>query len=66
VLARLVLEEDGFGFEPEVTAKIAALGCRVYEVPISYWGRTYAEGKKIRARDAVRGLWCVVRYNVFP
>ena len=66
VLRKLVLKEDRFGFEPEVTAKVAALGCRVYEVPISYWGRTYAEGKKIGWKDAVRGLWCVLRYNLFP
>jgi glycosyltransferase involved in cell wall biosynthesis len=66
VLRQLSLREDRFGFEPEVTAKVAALGCRVYEVPISYWGRTYAEGKKIGGKDAVRGLWCVIRYNLFP
>lgn len=65
VLQRLDLREDRFGFEPEVTAKIARLGCRVYEVPISYAGRTYEEGKKIGWRDALSGLRCVLRYNLF-
>jgi len=63
IIQSLTLREDRFGFEPEVTAKIAAIRCRVYEVPISYQGRTYAEGKKIGWKDAVRGLWCVVRYK---
>ena len=65
VLDRIELREDRFGFEPEVTARIARARCRIYEVPISYWGRTYEEGKKITWKDGVRGLWCVVRYNVF-
>jgi hypothetical protein len=60
------LKEDRFGFEPEVTAKVAALQCRIFEVPISYSGRTYAEGKKIGWKDAVRGLWCVLRYKLAP
>jgi glycosyltransferase involved in cell wall biosynthesis len=64
ILQSLTLREDRFGFEPEVTAKIAAIGCRVYEVPISYRGRSYAEGKKIGWKDAVSGLWCVLRYNL--
>jgi glycosyltransferase involved in cell wall biosynthesis len=64
VLARITLEEDRFGFEPEVTAKVARLGCRVYEVGVSYAGRTYAEGKKISWRDGVRAVWCIVKYNV--
>jgi glycosyltransferase involved in cell wall biosynthesis len=64
VLQALDLREDRFGFEPEVTAKVARLGCRVYEVPISYAGRTYEEGKKIGWRDAVSGLRCVVRYSI--
>lgn len=64
VLAAIRLQEDGFGFEPEVTAKVARGGWRVYEVPISYWGRTYAEGKKITWRDGLKGLWCILRYNV--
>jgi glycosyltransferase involved in cell wall biosynthesis len=64
VLQRIELKEDRFGFEPEVTAKVAELQCRIYEVPISYWGRTYNEGKKIGFKDAVRGMWCVLRYNL--
>jgi glycosyltransferase involved in cell wall biosynthesis len=64
VLADLVLEEDRFGFEPEITAKVARLGVRVYEVPISYHGRTYAEGKKIGLKDAFRAVYCIVRYGV--
>jgi glycosyltransferase involved in cell wall biosynthesis len=66
VLERLSLREDRFGFEPEVTAKVAALRCRVYEVGISYYGRTYAEGKKIGWRDGVHAVWCVLRYNLLP
>lgn len=65
VVERLDLREDGFGFEPEVTAKIARLRCRVYEVPVSYAGRTYEEGKKIGWKDAISGLRCVLRYNIF-
>jgi len=65
VLANLKLREDGFGFEPEITARVAKGGWRVYEVPISYAGRTYAEGKKITWRDGLRALWHVVRYNLF-
>jgi glycosyltransferase involved in cell wall biosynthesis len=65
VLERVVIQEDRFGFEPEITAKIAQLGCRVYEVGISYSGRTYDEGKKINWLDGVRALWCVLKYNLF-
>ena len=64
VIQKVDLREERFGFEPEVTAKVARMGCRIYEVGISYSGRTYAEGKKIGWRDGVRALWCVVRYNV--
>jgi glycosyltransferase involved in cell wall biosynthesis len=64
ILQRLLLHSDRFGFEPEVTAKVARLGCRVYEVPISYYGRTYAEGKKIEWRDGVSALGCIARYAV--
>jgi glycosyltransferase involved in cell wall biosynthesis len=60
------LEEERFGFEPEITAKIARVpGIRIYEVGISYYGRTYSEGKKIRAKDALRTLHCIVKYNLF-
>lgn len=65
VLRRIRLRSDRFGFEPEVTAKVAKLGCRIYEVPISYYGRTYAEGKKITWRDGIMAFWCVVRYRFF-
>jgi len=64
VLDHLLIEEDRFGFEPEITAKVARGGWRVYEVGISYAGRTYEEGKKIGWRDGVRALWCIGRYNV--
>jgi glycosyltransferase involved in cell wall biosynthesis len=63
VLKAITLEEKRFGFEPEVTAKIARLGCRIYEVGISYTGRTYSEGKKINWKDGVRALWCIFKYT---
>ena len=63
VIQKIELEEDRFGFEPEVTAKIARLGLRIYEVAISYHGRTYAEGKKIGWQDGVHAIWCIVKYN---
>jgi glycosyltransferase involved in cell wall biosynthesis len=63
VIHDLVLEEDRFGFEPEVTAKIAQARWRVYEVGISYSGRTYAQGKKIGWRDGVRALVCIIKYS---
>jgi glycosyltransferase involved in cell wall biosynthesis len=58
------IEEDRFGFEPEITAKVARAGARIYEVGISYSGRTYAEGKKIKWKDGVRALYCIVKYNI--
>ncbi len=63
VAARLDIEEKRFGVEPEIAAKVAALGVRVYEVPISYHGRTYAEGKKIGWRDGVVAVWCILKYG---
>ena len=63
VLQKIVLEENRFGFEPEVVAKVSKLRLRVYEAPISYYGRTYAEGKKIGWRDGVSALRCIVKYN---
>lgn len=66
LLQSIVLEEDRFGFEPEITAKIAKAGARVYEVGISYHGRTYEEGKKIRPKDGVWALWCILKYAVKP
>ena len=65
VLQDMDLRENGFGFEPEVTAKVAKGRWRVYEVPISYWGRTYAEGKKITWKDGIRAIYCILRYNLF-
>lgn len=64
VLCRIRLRSDRFGFEPEVTAKVAKLGCRIFQVPISYYGRTYAEGKKITWKDGIAALWCIVRYRI--
>ena len=64
IIQKIDLREERFGFEPEVTAKVARMGCRIYEVGISYSGRTYAEGKKIGWRDGLRALWCIVRYNL--
>ena len=64
VLRQIRIEEDRFGFEPEITAKVARLGCRVYEVGISYSGRTYGEGKKIGWRDGVRAIVCILKYNL--
>jgi glycosyltransferase involved in cell wall biosynthesis len=64
VLREITLREDRFGFEAEVTAKIARGRWRIYEVPISYHGRTYAEGKKITWKDGIRGVWCTLRYGL--
>ena len=64
VLQGLTLVEERFGFEPEVTAKLARAGARIYEVPCSYSGRTYEEGKKIGWKDGVRALWCIWKYGV--
>jgi len=66
VLRRVTLVENRFGFEPEITAKVAKLGCRIYEVAVSYSGRTYAEGKKIGWRDGFSALRCIMRYNLLP
>ena len=65
VIQGIKLEEDRFGFEPEVTAKIAKKKVRVYEVGVSYFGRTYAEGKKIGWKDGFRALYCIVKYSFF-
>ncbi len=63
VIQAIEIEEDRFGFEPEITAKIARMGVRIYEVGISYHGRTYAEGKKINWKDGLRALYCIVKYQ---
>src|ERR1700719_197976 len=66
LLKNLELVENRFGFEPEITAKLAKTRCRIYEVGISYSGRTYAEGKKVNWKDGVRAVYAIVRYNLFP
>jgi glycosyltransferase involved in cell wall biosynthesis len=63
IIQGISIKENRFGFEPEITAKVAKLKVRIYEVAISYYGRTYAEGKKIGWRDGVHALWCIVKYN---
>jgi glycosyltransferase involved in cell wall biosynthesis len=65
VLKKIKIESNRFGFEPEITAKIAKMGCRVYEVPISYWGRDYSEGKKIKWKDGVAAIYWIIKYNLF-
>jgi glycosyltransferase involved in cell wall biosynthesis len=65
IIRNMVITSSGFGFEIEVTAKVAKLRAAVYEVPISYYGRTYAEGKKIGFRDGVAALWYIAKYNLF-
>jgi hypothetical protein len=65
IIKKIKIEEDRFGFEPEITAKIAKLKCRVCEIGVSYYGRTYQEGKKITWKDAFSALYCVLKYNIF-
>jgi glycosyltransferase involved in cell wall biosynthesis len=65
ILDQIVLREDRFGFEPEFTSKVAALGCPIYEVGISYYGRTYAEGKKINWKDGARAVYVILKYGLF-
>jgi len=65
IIKPLKLRSNRFGFEPEVTAKIARLNCRIYEIPISYSGRSYAEGKKIGWKDGIQALYCILRYAWF-
>jgi glycosyltransferase involved in cell wall biosynthesis len=64
VIQKIQIRENRFGFEPEITAKVARLNVRIYEVPISYYGRTYAEGKKIGWRDGFRAFWCLLKYRL--
>ncbi len=63
IIQGIAIEENRFGFEPEITAKVAALRCRLFEVGISYCGRTYEEGKKIGWKDGFRAIWCIMKYN---
>ena len=65
IIKKINIEEDRFGFEPEITAKISKLKCRVCEVGVSYYGRTYEEGKKISWKDAFSALYCILKYNLF-
>ena len=65
IIKGIELREKGFGFEPEVTAKVARAGCRIYEVGISYFGRNYEEGKKINWKDGFKALYCILRYGIF-
>jgi len=64
IIRKITIEENRFGFEPEITAKVARLRVPLYEVSISYYGRTYEEGKKIGWKDGVRAIWCILKYNV--
>jgi glycosyltransferase involved in cell wall biosynthesis len=64
IIRQMIISSSGFGFEVEVTAKIAKLKCSIYEVPISYYGRTYEEGKKIGFKDGVAALWYICKYNL--
>ena len=64
IIQSVRIQEHRFGFEPEITAKMARKRCRIYEVGISYYGRTYDEGKKIGWRDGVRAIWCIMKYNL--
>lgn len=64
IIKSIKIEEDRFGFEPEITAKVAALNCRIYEVGISYSGRTYQEGKKIGWKDGFRAMYAIIKYNL--
>jgi glycosyltransferase involved in cell wall biosynthesis len=66
IIQSIRIEENRFGFEPEITAKVAKMGCRIYEVGISYYGRTYKEGKKITWKDGVRAIICILKYNLLP
>jgi glycosyltransferase involved in cell wall biosynthesis len=65
IIQSINIEENRFGFEPEITAKISKIKCRIYEVGISYYGRTYDEGKKINWKDGLRALYCIIKYNFF-
>jgi glycosyltransferase involved in cell wall biosynthesis len=65
IIQSILIEENRFGFEPEITAKVSKIKCSIYEVGISYYGRTYDEGKKIGWKDGVRALICIIKYNLF-
>jgi hypothetical protein len=65
ILRGIKIESNRFGFEPEITAKVAKMGCRVFEVPISYYGRDYSEGKKINWRDGIAAIYWIITFNLF-
>ena len=65
IIKSIEIEENRFGFEPEITAKISKMDLRIYEIGISYYGRTYAEGKKIGWKDGLRAIYCILKYNFF-
>uniref|UniRef100_I2PZA7 Glycosyl transferase n=1 Tax=Desulfovibrio sp. U5L TaxID=596152 RepID=I2PZA7_9BACT len=65
ILQKIAIESDRFGVEPELTAKVARLGARIYEVPVSYYGRTYEEGKKIGWRDGLAAFWWIAKFGIF-
>ncbi|MBV9759048.1 MAG: glycosyltransferase family 2 protein [Acidobacteriaceae bacterium] len=65
IIRNMIISSRRFGFEIEVTAKVAKIGCAIYEVPISYYGRTYEEGKKITAMDGIAAVWQIIKYNLF-
>ena len=65
ILKRIKIESNRFGFEPEITAKVAKMGCRIFEVPISYYGRDYSEGKKIGWRDGIAAFYWIIKFNLF-
>lgn len=65
IIQSIDIKENRFGFEPEITSKVSRMKCRIFEVGISYSGRTYEEGKKIGWKDGVRAIWCILKYNVF-
>ncbi|WP_414548185.1 glycosyltransferase family 2 protein [Anabaena sp. CCY 0017] len=65
IIQSIRIRENRFGFEPEITAKVAKMECRIYEVGISYYGRTYKEGKKIGWKDGFRAIYCIFKYNIF-
>ncbi len=65
IIRNMIIKSQGFGFEIEVTAKVAKLKCRIFEVPISYYGRTYEEGKKIGLKDGIQAIWYIIYFNLF-
>ena len=65
ILKRIRIKSNRFGFEPEITAQVAKMGCRVFEVPISYYGRDYSEGKKINWRDGIAAIYWIIKFNLF-